>query len=227
MTRVLDPSSARHALRARRHPANLLALDTRRALAALGLSVVATPIAAETCPAGPDADGDGVCDARDNCRTRLQPGLQVDVRPGRLRQSLRRRPRTATGWSTGLDCGEASSPHTARRTRETDYALEVDADGNGVVDLPDFDAFVRAVSGKACPGPSGLGCAGSGRPARRALEAVEPGRTRPRPHDLRRDSGSARADRRRSASPSFLDEQLRSGEPGGSRTQRSRHASPV
>ena len=114
---------------------------------------------AQVCAGQADTDGDGVCDAQDNCRNAANPD-QVDV--------------NADGFGNACDAdytddsvvgGPDFQIFLAALGRSIDSPgvnPQADHSADGVVGGPDFTIFSVALGGLGgAPGPSGLACAGS------------------------------------------------------------------
>jgi subtilisin family serine protease len=106
--------------------------------------------------AGPDGDGDGVCDPDDNCLDRANP-TQLDS--------------NQDGFGNGCDPdydddGRVGGPDFSRLVAgfgrspgDPGYGDAIDADGDGIVGSAELNLFRDSFGG--APGPSGLSCAGS------------------------------------------------------------------
>ena len=104
----------------------------------------------------PDADGDGVPDAADNC---------IDVANADQRDSARDGYGNACdadfdqNGAVGISDFNRLREQFGRTEADPAFDPDVDADGNGAVGIADFNALRAAFGGP--PGPSGLPCAGT------------------------------------------------------------------
>jgi hypothetical protein len=100
------------------------------------------------CLGGPDADGDGVCDADDNCRDHYNPG-QIDTNHDGFGNACD--PDYDDNGAVGISDFNTLRGQFGKTRCNDDFDSEVDCDGNGAIGISDFNCLRRLFGGP--PGP--------------------------------------------------------------------------
>ncbi len=145
------------------------------AVGVLVLALLAPVMGRASCVSGADADGDGICDALDNCLEFANP-TQLDVDLDGYGNACDG-DFDGDGRVTSGDFSRSLALGVGRADPDPAYEIVADADGSGHIDGSDFWRFLSQYTDSGRPGPSGLACAGrppcsSGLPAPSQAEHV-------------------------------------------------------